>query len=158
MKRLLWKIEWNEGMSVGIPEIDADHKQFIVLITELNHLISERVRPAEIHNQLELIIEDAKRHFAREEQFFAQWEYPAAAEHARVHASILKSLHKIIDSFMPYGLDAEWLDAAIAFKERLISHILVEDMKYAHYLQIKEGGSASPYDPAASSNPGKHHK
>lgn len=158
MKKLMWKIVWNDGMSVGIPEIDADHKQFIVLITELNHLISERVRPSEIHKQLEIIIEDAQRHFVREERFFDEWQYPGAKTHARIHADILKSLRKILDSFLPYGLEAEWLDAALAFKDILIDHILTEDMKYAHYLQIRDGWTTSQYDPTSSSDPQKSHK
>jgi hypothetical protein len=30
-KRPTWTMTWNDGMSVGIPEIDEEHKQFIRL-------------------------------------------------------------------------------------------------------------------------------
>jgi hypothetical protein len=30
MNQAVWHIEWNDEMSVGIPEIDADEKHFIV--------------------------------------------------------------------------------------------------------------------------------
>jgi hemerythrin len=138
MKRLKWKLEWNEGMSVGIPEIDDDHKQFILLINELNRSIAERMRPTEILKRLQFIVEDTERHFEREERFLQERHYPDAEGHTRTHAQILSSLKNIMASFMPFGLEAEWIDAALAIKEILISHILNEDMKYALYLQIKK--------------------
>ena len=125
-------------MSVGIPEIDDDHKQFISSISELNRAIAERMRPTEIHRRLQTIVDETKSHFEREEQFFREWQYPGAEDHARIHATILKSLQDILESFLPYGLEAEWIDAALVIKDVLISHILVEDMKYAHYLQREE--------------------
>lgn len=135
MKRLRWKLEWTAGMSVGIPEIDNDHKQFILLINALNRSIAERMGPVEIEKRLQLIVEDTQRHFESEERCLREWQYPDAGGHARTHANILQSLQKIMESFMPFGLEAEWTDAALAIKEILISHILTEDMKYAHYLQ-----------------------
>jgi hypothetical protein len=36
---------------------------------------------------------------------------------------------------MPYGLEAEWLDAAQVIKQILISHLLTEDMQYAGYFE-----------------------
>lgn len=135
MKRLKWKLEWHDGMSVGIPEIDNDHKQFILLINELNRSIAERMRPVEIKKRLQLIVDDAQRHFEREEKCLRECQYPDAGGHARAHANILQSLQKIMESFMPFGLEAEWIDAALAIKEILISHILTEDMKYANYLK-----------------------
>ena len=35
MKKPKWDFEWDNGMSVGIPEIDEDHKRFISLMTTL---------------------------------------------------------------------------------------------------------------------------
>jgi hemerythrin len=154
MKRHLWKLEWDEGMSVGIPEIDDDHKQFIMLISELNRAIAERMRPAEVHRRLQMIVDDTKRHFEREEQFFLKWQYPGARDHAHVHAQILKSLQNILESFLPYGLEAEWTDAALVVKDLLINHILIEDMKYAHHLQV-EASRASSHDNPDDTGGGK---
>jgi hypothetical protein len=44
-------------------------------------------------------------------------------------------LKNVQDSFLPYGLDAEWMDAAQAIKQILISHLLTEDMQYAIYFE-----------------------
>lgn len=138
MKKPKWNLEWDIGMSVGILEIDEDHKRFILLINELNRSIAERMKSTEIHKRLQHLIEDTERHFKREEIFFLDWGYPNAEGHASSHKQVLGSLKKIQDSFMPYGLDAEWLDAALVIKNMLISHILTEDMQYANYFKSVE--------------------
>lgn len=135
MKKPKWNLEWNDGMSVGIPEIDEDHKRFILLIDELNHSITERMKATEIKKRLQHVIEDADRHFQQEERFFREQHYPNAEGHAISHNNVRRTLKKIQDSFIPYGLEAEWLDAALIIKQILISHILNEDMQYANYFK-----------------------
>jgi hemerythrin-like metal-binding protein len=135
MKKPKWNLEWNEGMSVGIPEIDADHQRFISLLNELNRSITERMKATEIHKRLQHVIDDTERHFEQEEKFFQEWRYPNAGVHAGIHKQVLNTLKTIQDSFIPYGLEAEWLDAALKIKNILISHILAEDMQYANYFK-----------------------
>jgi len=135
MKNPKWSIEWNEGMSVGIPEIDADHKRFISLIDELNHSITTRMNATGINRRLQRVIEDANRHFEQEEKLFQERQYPNAAGHLRSHNNIRNTLKSIQDSFIPYGLEAEWLDAAQVIKQILINHLLAEDMQYADYFE-----------------------
>jgi hemerythrin len=135
MKNSKWSLEWNDGMSVGIPEIDADHKRFISLIDELNHSITGRMKASEIIKRLQHVIEDANRHFEHEEKLFQERQYPYAAGHLRSHSYIRNMLKNVQDSFLPYGLEAEWLDAAQVIKQILISHLLAEDMQYADYFE-----------------------
>jgi hemerythrin-like metal-binding protein len=135
MKKPKWGLEWSDEMSVGIPEIDEDHKRFISLIDELNHSITERMKATEIKKRLQHVIEDANQHFRQEEKFFRERLYPNAEGHARSHNNIRNTLKQIEDSFIPYGLEAEWLDAALIIKQILINHIITEDMQYADYFK-----------------------
>jgi hemerythrin-like metal-binding protein len=135
MKNQKWNLEWNDGMSVGIPEIDADHKRFISLVDELNLSITERMNASEINKRLQHVIKDANRHFEQEEKLFHERQYPNAEGHLRSHNNIRNMLKKVQDSFLPYGLEAEWLDAAQVIKQMLISHLLTEDMQYAGYFE-----------------------
>ena len=138
MKKPKWSLEWNEGMSVGIPEIDDDHKRFISLIDDLNRSIAERMKASEIRKRLFLIIEDTNRHFWQEERFLRELQYPNAEGHARSHQNVRDTLKRIQDAFIPYGLEAEWLDAALIIKQILISHIVNEDMQYAAYFKSQK--------------------
>jgi len=132
MRKPTWTITWNDGMSVGIPEIDEDHKHFISQIHEFNKSITGRMDPAEIKNRLQLIVDDAKRHFEREERLFKERLYPDTDSHARLHAHELKTLQSIMQDFIPYGADSGWVDAGLRIKDILIQHILT-DMKYANF-------------------------
>jgi hemerythrin-like metal-binding protein len=129
MKKPKWNLEWNEGMSVGIPEIDADHQRFFSLINELNCSITDRMKASEIHRRLQLVIDDTERHFEQEEKFFQEWRYPNADVHTSSHKLVLKMLKNIQNSFIPYSLEAEWLNVALKIKNILLSHIIAEDMQ-----------------------------
>jgi hemerythrin-like metal-binding protein len=133
MKRPTWQLTWNDDMSVGIPEIDEDHKQFIVLINDLNRSMTEGMRPEEIKNKLQLVLDDTDRHFGHEEKLLRERLYPDADAHAKIHAQALKVLQTIKEKFIPYGLDSGWLNAGLMIKGILVDHILTEDMKYAEY-------------------------
>jgi len=139
-----WKIEWDESMSVGIPEIDADHKRFISLIDELNRAIVDRMGQAEIKIRLQNILDDAARHFAHEEKLFREWQYPDAEEHAKKHENAIRALQAIQDSFMNYGLPSEWINVGLEVKDILINHLVNEDMEYAQFYRnsVKARGKA----------------
>lgn len=128
-----WRLEWNEGLSVHIPEIDAEHRQFIHLINELNQAIGGRMDVQEIRKRMQAVQDDAVKHFAHEEALFREWGYPEADEHARRHAEALQTLHHIMRHFERGGVDYEWIEAGLKVKETLIGHLLNEDMKYRDY-------------------------
>jgi hemerythrin-like metal-binding protein len=133
METRTWKIVWNEEMSVGIHEIDADHKRFILLIDDLNRAIVDRMDLEEIKRRLQLILDDTARHFAHEEKLFREWRYPDADEHAKKHASVINSLQAIQDQLFAYSMTSEWINVWLKVKDILINHLLTEDMKYAEF-------------------------
>lgn len=142
MDQHTWTIEWNDGMSVGIPEIDEDHKRFISLIDDLNRAIADRMELVEIKRRLQLLCDDVVQHFAHEEKLFAQWQYPDTQTHAGKHAQVLKTLDAIKEKSINYGLAPEWITVSMEVKDLLIDHLMTEDMKYAEYLRNSRHGSA----------------
>jgi hemerythrin len=130
---LPWRLEWDESLSMGIPEIDAEHQHFILLVNELNEAIIRRMDVEEIKKRMQAILNDAAIHFAHEEVLFREWGYPQAEEHARKHAHITHALCEIMGHFEHGGVEYEWIDAGLKVKEALIGHLLGEDMKYRDY-------------------------
>lgn len=135
-----WDLTWDEGMSVGIPDIDEDHKRFIALIDGFNKSVAERMEINEIQKRMQDILDDAVQHFALEQGLFDQWHYPEAERHARVHAQLLQVLQDIKSSISS-GYDAEWVEAGFGIKDALITHFQTEDMKYAEFYR---NSSAAP--------------
>jgi hemerythrin-like metal-binding protein len=137
----IWKIEWSDALSVGIPEIDADHKRFARLVNELNRSIIDRAPVTEIRRRLELIIDDAGQHFANEERLFKEWKYPGSESHAAIHTQIINELHGIMRSLVCPSPDAQWINSGLEIKAVLINHILKDDMKYDNSYRNHQGQS-----------------
>lgn len=142
IRRPTYTIVWVDEMSVGIPEINEDHKHFIYLMNELNRSITEGQAPTDIKQRLQIIIDDASKHFAHEERLFEEWQYPDISSHAKIHAQIMDELNAIMSKFVPYGLDSAWVEAGSRIKSILIEHILAEDMKYAEFYRNRSNASA----------------
>jgi hemerythrin len=142
MKKGIWKIKWNDGMSVGIPEIDEDHMRFIALVDGFHESVADGMALAEVQKRVQDILDDAVEHFAREETLLNEWRYPDADNHARRHAQLVKVLQEI-KSTISHGYDAEWVEAGLKIKEALINHIKTEDMKYAEFYRNSRGTSAA---------------
>lgn len=128
-----WRLEWNEGLSVHIPEIDAEHRQFIQLINELNEAIGGRMNLEEIKKRMQAVLDDAAKHFSHEEILLKKWGYPLTEEHAMRHAQVEQSMNEIMRRFESGGVEYEWIEAGLKTKEALIGHLLNEDMKYRDY-------------------------
>lgn len=134
-----WKIEWNDSMSVGIPEIDEDERRFLSLVDKLNDAIACRMDITEIRLRLQTIVDDSERHYPAEERLLRGRRYPNVGEHALIHAQIKNLIRKIASESAIYGCDVEWIAAGLRIKEILIDHVLIEDKKYADYYRATRG-------------------
>ena len=130
----LWRLEWNEGLSMHIPEIDAEHQRFILLVNDLNEAIIGRMGLEVIKRCMHAILDDAAAHFAHEEALFREWGYPEAEKHAQKHALIMRALHEIMGRFERGGTEYEWIDAGLQIKKALVEHLMTADMKYRDYM------------------------
>lgn len=142
MEPRIWSFDWNDAMSVGIPEIDQNHKRFIELVDAFNESVTGRMPVTVIQKRLQDILDDTVRHFAREARLFAEWSYPGADHHARVHAKLVAEL-KRIKSKIAHGYEAEWVEAGMKIKDALITHIYTDDMKYAEFYRNTQGASGT---------------
>lgn len=126
-------IEWSDRLSMGIPEIDADHQRFAGLVNDLNAAIVGRMDVVEIRRRLDVLIEDAAAHFKHEIKLLKKWKYPDVEAHAAIHGQVMRMLGMIREGNAGYGVEAEWVAAGIAIRDLLVSHLLEDDAKYAAY-------------------------
>lgn len=135
MEPCAWKLEWNDAMSVGIPETDEEHRQFIRSINDLNLAISSRMELAEIRRRIQLLLDHSESHFEREEALLRQWNYPDADGHAGKHAQTRQALREVMRQCTQDSLEPQWIAAGLEVKKILVNHLMAEDTKHMEYFR-----------------------
>lgn len=133
-------VEWSDALSVGIDEIDAQHRTLVDLVNELNSAIEERHGNAAVGEILARLEEYARIHFAVEESVMRLMGYPSLAVHKREHARLTEQLGELRDRF-DAGQTALGFELMHFLKRWLTTHIMESDQDYAHY--FAETGSAA---------------
>ena len=123
------KLEWNEEYSVGVLEIDNQHKQLFTIINELIEIVGCHFNQDDVIKIIDSLIEYKKIHFATEERYFKEFNFSGAEEHILEHKKFETDLAKIRED----NKDdlCCFVFALIEFMEDwLVSHLMTMDQKY----------------------------
>ena len=96
-------IEWNDEFSLGIEEVDSDHRALVALINALHDAMSAGAGRADIVEGISQIHALVAAHFAREEAFMREVRYMAYAEHKEDHEVLLDDLNDMFDGIRRGG-------------------------------------------------------
>jgi len=130
--------EWSHVLSMSNPEIDREHALLIEQLNTLhNHIEGEKSNKDEVMLVLDHIFNATVEHFKHEEKLFAEKGFPDARKHARIHRDISNTLTTAIHSMASEPDRQQWIEACLQIKERLIDHVLKEDIKYIKYLHTE---------------------
>jgi len=133
MERSEWEIEWSDFLSVGIPEIDDEHRAFIGRVNDVNRAIVEAANKETVERLMDLMLIDATRHFENEVQLLQVRRYPHAADHATKHEQLKDQFTRLIKEFREDGLSFVWALKGLRIKQLLVDHLLREDMRFKDY-------------------------
>jgi hemerythrin len=135
-------VEWTENLSVGIQEIDEQHKVLINLINRLfDETIVHQATAGVTEQVLQELVEYTMVHFAVEESLFRIFEYPDIENHMHRHVE-LKTQVLDLQKKIKAGQTVVNADLLMFLKKWLTNHILQEDKLYAPFL-IKQGVKSS---------------
>ena len=122
-------IAWKDEYSVGVKEIDDQHKQLFVIINQLVEAIKTIPREDEIANIISKIVEYKIVHFATEEKYFHLFGFEGTDEHEEAHRAFNAKLIETQTAFK--GDTMGFAFAAADFLEDwLIVHLMTMDQKY----------------------------
>jgi hemerythrin len=128
---------WTEKMSVGVKELDDDHKQLIDLLNEAHEGLSRGQSREALEEVLDRLVEKTMSHFAHEEALFNRTGFPGAEAHRREHDLMLGTAlqwHAHFKSGCPPFLSEENISG---FESWLDNHIQGADMLYGPHLNAK---------------------
>ncbi len=100
-------MKWNQKYLLGIPAVDAQHKQLFRLSDELDAALREGIRPEDLNALLIGLQQYATRHFSLEEKQMAAVDYPGLAEQQETHLQFAARFQEIYQQFTRDGLTAE---------------------------------------------------
>ena len=121
-------IQWKEEYSVGVPELDEQHKGLVMLI---NRLTEAGHRPERIKSALAALDRYTKEHFRAEEALMSSRHYEDLDEHRKQHQAFEEWLQAVK---MVYNFSSSpdfFADTVSTFlRNWLVNHILKTDMAY----------------------------
>lgn len=139
-------MEWDASLSVGIVDIDREHQAFVLQVNDLNRSIENRIKLSAIRKKMQLILEDWKLHYSREEALLRQLHYPDADEHAKKHEQVNRQLHAIMAEVEHATFGYEWISASLKVRDTLLAHLMEEDMQYRDLRSVESTGSSCQAD------------
>lgn len=129
-------ISWDEKYSVGVSEMDAQHKQLVKLLGELYDAMQAQHATEVVGKILSELVRYTKTHFAAEEKYMTQAGYPDLAAQKREHEVFTAKIQKFKDEF-DAGRTSLSVSLATFVKDWLFSHISGSDRKYGPFLNSK---------------------
>ena len=121
--------EWKNDYSVGVLEIDNQHKKLIALINQLFDAMKKGQSNQVLGQIISELILYTHTHFRTEEKYFERFQYQGSEEHKARHQAFVNDVNKFKASFEA-GKVALSLSLFTFLKDWLNHHILNEDKKY----------------------------
>jgi hemerythrin len=119
-------LEWKDSYNIGVKEIDNQHRGLFDLISKL--FTSRLYEPDGKYFLLTLdkFVEYAQVHFATEERYMQEAQYPKFAEHQREHELFIAQASKLVQDVENKEPDIE--NKTLDFlKDWYLAHILGTD-------------------------------
>ena len=126
--------EWQEDYSLGIKEIDKQHKTLILLINKLYRCHKQQKQCPDFESIIDELARYVDLHFSTEEKYFAQTNYPDRDLHIRKHEGFKKKINEFAHDY--YSMNITEIEAVMNFLHTWYKqHILDIDAKYVKHLQ-----------------------
>jgi hemerythrin len=128
------KLTWNDSLSVGVDEVDNDHKHLVGLLNDLIQCIDDEKGNDEIEVVLDELLSYTSWHFRHEERLMQTYDYESFEDHKSEHTALIEQAVGLQEKFKTEGegITPEVLDF---LKDWLTSHILGTDSVMGRFLQ-----------------------
>ena len=126
----------HELQSLGVPWLDAEHLQLAAVIEQLTRCIREE-SPAAVQDGFTRLLDLAREHFHREEQYMSRYGYPSIREHEKAHERSIWYIEMLSRDLKEGAvvLDAALIDDLWDWNN---AHITCEDRAFSDYLKVVE--------------------
>ena len=129
------RMEWDNSLSVGVPEIDDQHKELIRRLNAVEDAVVAHEGEREVARTLDFLTEYVDFHFAAEEKLMAERSYPGLESHRVRHAALKETLADLVRDFDEEGATINIAQSIRTFLVNwLTRHIRSVDREFSSYL------------------------
>lgn len=122
-------MEWNDGFSVNVCEIDQQHQKLVDMLNDFYERLEKNPKQA-FHALVDSLVEYAKYHFATEEKYFEKFTYSDSAAHIAEHRKFEEQVLSVRNKLKEGELVLSF-EITTFLKNWLTSHIKDSDKAYA---------------------------
>lgn len=128
-------IAWDDGLHLGIPHMDDEHRTMVQLMNQLTtHMRATSPNEKAIVTMARDVGLFTARHFLHEEHSMAAHHYPGYGAHKDEHDRLLVQLDSVADRLDRDGM-AAIDDGLVEFLHHwVVNHIVHQDRAYATFL------------------------
>ncbi|MDQ7010696.1 MAG: hemerythrin family protein [Mariprofundaceae bacterium] len=122
-------LQWDDAYSVGVKEIDDQHKKLFEFIDRLEHHLEKGVTEKDVKADLDFLGMYIKSHFCYEEICMWRNKCPVADKNKKEHAKLEEAYAGFQERFQREGVSEDLLRKLHATAESwIINHIMKVDM------------------------------
>lgn len=126
---------WTDAFLVGFSPMDDTHREFVEYLNAMF-----RATDANIAQRLQQLLTHSEHHFAQEETWMEQTEFPAAECHANEHAAVLNSMREVLAYLKDGGDPNEARRLGIELSRWFPSHTDYLDASLAQWVSKRKLG------------------
>jgi hemerythrin len=129
-------IQWNQSLSVNVPEIDKQHQRLVKLVNDMHDAMhAGKGNDAAVVIMKELVAY-TRTLFSYEERQLELAKYPDLVNHKAAHAALVKRVEEFAVKVQK-GVPGTAIQLSQFLGDWLKSHIMGTDKKYSPYLAPK---------------------
>jgi hemerythrin len=129
-------IAWGPALSVGVKEIDDQHKKLVDMVNQLNDAMSQGQGRQALGKVLNDLISYTQFHFRAEEKLMETNGYAATAAHKGEHHKLVQDVSQFKSKF-DSGNASISIELMTFLRNWLSNHILNSDKKVGQSLNQK---------------------
>jgi hemerythrin-like metal-binding protein len=137
--------EWEDGLGLGVPELDAADREMASLVRELNRTIAADPDAGTTQELMDRILHHAVDHFAQEERVMLQAAYPLHNGHAALHRQMKAEFEYAREQFGRSELRSAWPAFGLLVEQLFFDHLRQESVRYRNFVNPagENGGARS---------------
>ncbi len=129
-------MEWSEGLSVQVKEIDEQHKNLVLMVNKLHEAMMNRQGRQVIGGIIDDLAEYTKYHFSTEERYMRQYRYPDMEAHIKEHKLFVQKVSSFKQDYDSGKLGVT-IEVLNFLSNWLVTHISGTDKKFGPFLNGK---------------------